>query len=281
MLLVGGTFAVAGVISNGKDLNAKKDLDGLVTAARVNFNDEGVQYFRGGGQSQTDGTTVYGATPTMAQSAGQLIAQLSDATTATAFVGCGATFTEFVRSATGAWFWENSAATGQNRIPSPWPSSAPSTYPASCYWPSTAIDAPAGASTGTPTTLLSSNATLTNNVSYAGQTWTRAITNAGFTESAQVRTVVDPSTLSAGTQYEADVPVANDSTASVWVELDWCDALLTYYRIPAGTTETVRTLGIPQGGAVYGSTYRFADISPQSGITTGVLFQLPTVRPLS
>ncbi|MGW8431676.1 hypothetical protein ACWGJ9_11335 [Curtobacterium citreum] len=283
VLLVGGSFTVSSLIANGQDHNAKQDLNTLVTAMKSGYFEQGISYFTGGGMHQSDGETTYGFSPTTSPAAVQVAVKLADTTTATATAACQTSFAVFVRSGTGSWFWQSSIKSSQQQVPSPWPATAPAGYPSACYWPSAAIDSTtAAAGAGTQTTLDTARGTpLTQNVSFAGQTWTRIASNAPFTESHMARNyIMDPSTLTQGKEYVADFPVANDGPTDVWVETDWVDALLVYNRIPAGTTGTVRALGVPQAGAVYGSTYRFADLAPQSGVTAGVLFQAPTVRAL-
>ncbi|WIE81293.1 hypothetical protein [Curtobacterium sp. MCSS17_016] len=282
VLLVGGSFTVSALIANGKDHNARQDLATMVTSMRAGFLEQGISSYPGGGTYLRDGTTVYGFSPTAAKTATQLASSLSDTTTATATAMCGTSWTVFVKSGTGSWFWQNSGSAKQQQVPSPWPVSAPSGYPSACYWPSAAIDSTTAAGAGTQATLDTARGTaMTLGVSYAGQTWARIASNDTFTESKMARSfVMDPSTLVQGKEYVADFPVANDGPTDVWVETDWVDALLVYNRIPAGSTGTVRALGVPQAGAVYGSTYRFADLSPQSGVAAGVLFQAPTIRAL-
>lgn len=282
VLLVGGSFTVSALIANGKDHNARQDLTSLVTSMRAGFLEQDISNYAGGGINLRDGTTAYGYSPTAAKTASSVSASLSDTTTETATAMCGSSWTVFVRSGTGSWFWQNSRSAAQQQVPSPWPATAPAGYPAACYWPSAAINSTTAAGAGTQATLDTARGTpMTLNVPYAGQTWARIASSDTFTESKMARSfVMDPSTLVQGKEYVADFPVANDGATDVWVETDWVDALLVYNRIPAGTTTTVRALGVPQAGAVYGTTYRFADLAPQSGVTAGVLFQAPTIRSL-
>ncbi|WIB65905.1 hypothetical protein [Curtobacterium sp. MCBD17_040] len=125
VLLVGGSFAVAGLISNGKNLNAKKDLAAVVSAEEAWQADDGgytssIGDLTGNGSSLSTQFTA-GRTPGLRAS--------------------GSAFAAFTTSASGQEFYVSSTNHNPTVVGAPWPSSAPAGWPASLTWPSSATDA--------------------------------------------------------------------------------------------------------------------------------------------
>lgn len=123
VLLVGGGFAVSGLIGNAQASNAQQDL-GRVVAAE--------QALQAAGSSYTGELA--------ALTGGAVGASFSDGVTPglRASSGC---FAGFAAAKNGQTFMVSSSRTAPVAVASPWPTAAPAGYPAGCSWPSSASDA--------------------------------------------------------------------------------------------------------------------------------------------
>ncbi|WIB65904.1 hypothetical protein [Curtobacterium sp. MCBD17_040] len=120
VLLVGGSFAVAGLIGNGRDLNARKDLANLAVA-------------------ETDlqiGSGLYTADVSQL-TAGDTNVTFSGNTPAPTVVSDGASYAAFATSTTGRTFYIDSVNQKPTLVSTPWPTTAPAGYPDGCWWPKT------------------------------------------------------------------------------------------------------------------------------------------------
>ncbi|MGW8431678.1 hypothetical protein ACWGJ9_11345 [Curtobacterium citreum] len=123
VLLVGGGFAVSGLIGNAQASNAQQDL-GRVVAAE--------QALQAAGSSYTGELA--------ALTGGAVGASFSDGVTP-GLRASSSCFAGFAAAKNGQTFMVSSSRTAPTAVPSPWPTAAPAGYPAGCSWPSSASDA--------------------------------------------------------------------------------------------------------------------------------------------
>lgn len=104
-----------------------------------------------------------------------------------------------------------------------------------------------------------SGASITDNVTYNGMLWRRAtaVTGSG---AVNARLNVPLNKLVDQQPYAVSVTVANDSSSSVTLNLDWCDINQVQYVLAPGETRRISTSGTRASNAAYDSLYRFADL---------------------
>jgi len=118
---------------------------------------------------------------------------------------------------------------------------------------------------------LSAPLTVTNGVSYNGQTWTRGSNTSG---SSEMRRYVSLGDLVNAKSYIATMLVHNEGAASLPLTLDWCDIGGASYTLAPGETRRIST--VLASRATYDATYRFADIqmtAPGSLLVSDVLIE--------
>ncbi|MGW8431513.1 hypothetical protein ACWGJ9_10520 [Curtobacterium citreum] len=125
VLLVGGSFTVSAALANAKNLTAKQDLDRIATAQAARVAD-GAEF----ADTITDLT------------AGSSLTITSGVGPANAGVHAGSDcWTAFTRAATGTIWTRTSAAATARAVTTPWPTTAPTGWPAGCDWPASVDDA--------------------------------------------------------------------------------------------------------------------------------------------
>ena len=129
VLLVGGGFAVSGLIGNAQATNAKQDLSRVVVA------EQGLQ---AAGSAYSSELAVVTGGPVGATFSDGVVPGLR------ASADC---FAGFATAKTGQTFMVSSARTAPTVVPSPWPSSAPAGYPSGCAWPTSAADSATSSTT--------------------------------------------------------------------------------------------------------------------------------------
>jgi hypothetical protein len=120
VLLVGGGFAVSGLIANAQDSNARQDAGRLATAERATL-------------AETDAFTD--ALPALTTAVTP-----SNGVRAGLVTGAGC-FAAFSQSQTGRIFVVTSSRNPPTKVDAPWPTSAPAGWPTGCTWPTSSADA--------------------------------------------------------------------------------------------------------------------------------------------
>ncbi|MGW8431677.1 hypothetical protein ACWGJ9_11340 [Curtobacterium citreum] len=123
VLLVGGGFAVSGLVGNAHDSNAKQDVGRVATAERMRAADGG---------AFSDSFAELNAAGAKAQ--------LSDGVRAGVLAGTDC-FAAFTKAPTGTVYTATSSRAAPTAVATPWPATAPGSWPAGCSWPATEAEA--------------------------------------------------------------------------------------------------------------------------------------------
>lgn len=168
ILIAAGLITAPGLINNAKDTNARHDLASISTAQEYSMSNDG----------------VYTSSPVILLASPSLKVHLSTGIMLGLFAGTNC-YAAFVKSVSGSYFYRNSGSSATNRVPLPWPVSAPTGYPAGCAWPASSSAAVASVSPAVASLLAEASINEMNITGTLQQTRSIALNSAtGYTVAA-------------------------------------------------------------------------------------------------
>ena len=179
-----------------------------------------------------------------------------------------------IESQSGTLFYRNSDSSATNKVPVPWPVTAPTGWPSNCVWP---VDFRVPVSSTNALLPLAirelGNSTTTTGISYDGNTWNRFIPSTAW---HGVRAAVPLTLLTNGRAYVIQWEVANDGLSDIAFEMDWNDGAFGFFTVKPGERKILNMTGARSS---YDSIYRFSDLVLQESGGSGLLFRNPIVVP--